>query len=35
MLEGFWVNDINKTGQMIDFDRENAQDATKYDIPQV
>jgi hypothetical protein len=35
LLEGFWVNDINKTGKMIDFDRENAQEPTKYEIPVV
>jgi len=35
LLEGFWVDDINKTGKMIDFDRENAHDVTKYEIPSV
>jgi hypothetical protein len=35
LLEGFWVNDINKTGKMIDFDRENAQEPTKFPIPEV
>jgi hypothetical protein len=35
LLEGFWVDDINKTGKFIDFDRENATNPTKYEIPQV
>ena len=35
MLDGYWVNDINKTGEMIDFDRENAKEATKYELPAV
>ena len=35
MLEGFWVNDINKTGSMTDFDRDNAPDVTQYEIPKV
>ncbi len=35
MLEGFWVNDINKTGSVIDFDRDNATDATQYELPQI
>ena len=35
LLDGFWVNDINKAGKMIDFDRENAQEPTKYTIPVV
>lgn len=35
MLEGFWVNDINKTGSMTDFDRDNAPQVTQYEIPKV
>jgi hypothetical protein len=35
MLEGFWVDDINKTGHMIDFDRENATEPTPYLLPKV
>jgi len=35
MLEGFWVDDINKTGQMIDFDRDNATEPTPYLLPNV
>jgi hypothetical protein len=35
MLQGYWVEDINKTGQIIDFDRENATDATPYLLPSV
>jgi hypothetical protein len=33
MLEGYWVDDINKTGKMIDFDRESASDRTQYILP--
>jgi hypothetical protein len=35
MLEGFWIDDINKTGHMIDFDRENATEPTPYLLPKV
>lgn len=35
MLEGFWVNDINKTGSFIDFDRDNATEVTQYELPQI
>lgn len=29
------MNDINKAGKMIDFDRENAPEPTQYEIPKV
>ena len=35
MLEGFWVNDINKTGCVTDFDRDNATDITQFEIPAI
>ncbi len=35
MLEGFWVNDINKTGSMVDFDRDNAPQVTQYELPAI
>lgn len=35
LLEGYWIDDINKTGQMIDFDRDNAKQANIYELPQV
>jgi cytochrome b involved in lipid metabolism len=35
LLEGFWVNDINKTGKLINFDRENAKEPTQYQMPAV
>ena len=35
MLEGYWVNDINKTGAVTDFDRDNATDVTPYELPQI
>ncbi|CAF0869810.1 unnamed protein product [Brachionus calyciflorus] len=35
LLEGFWVDDINKTGKMIDFDRDNARQANIYELPAI
>ncbi len=35
MLEGFWVDDINKTGAMLDFDRDNAPQVTQYELPAI
>jgi hypothetical protein len=35
LLDGFWVNDINKAGKIIDFDRDHATNATQYEIPTV
>lgn len=35
MLEGFWVDDINKTGSVTDFDRDNAPHVTQYELPQI
>ena len=35
MLEGFWVNDVNKTGEMVDFDRDNASNVNQYQLPKV
>ena len=35
LLEGFWIDDINKTGKFTDFNREIATDPTKYELPGV
>ena len=29
------MNDINKTGSMVDFDRDNAQQVTQYELPSI
>lgn len=35
VYEGTWLNDVPKCGEMKDFGRENAPDATQYPIPSV
>ena len=35
LYEGVWVDDTPKCGEMKDFGRETAPDATEYAIPQV
>lgn len=35
LYEGVWSDGIPKSGEMIDFDRDSAPDATKYPIPSV
>lgn len=35
LLTGMWVNDIAKCGEIIDFNREGAVDATQYPLPEV
>lgn len=35
LLEGFWIDDINKAGKMIDFDRDNAKEVSRYELPSV
>ena len=35
VLLGTWVDNIAKCGEMIDFNRETAADATQYPIPEV
>jgi hypothetical protein len=35
LIEGFWVDDICKASQVIDFDRNHAVDPTKYELPSV
>ena len=35
LLDGFWIEDINKTGKFIDLDREAAPEPTKYELPEV
>lgn len=35
LLEGFWIDDINKSGKFVDFNREKATEPTKYEIPEV
>ncbi len=35
LIEGFWVDDVCKASQVIDFDREHAIDPTKYKLPAV
>ena len=35
VYEGTWLNDVPKCGEMVDFGRENAPDATQYALPKV
>ncbi len=35
LLEGYWVDDINKTGKMIDFDRDGAVSPCPYELPPI
>ena len=34
-LEGTWIDDVAKCGEMHDYGREEAPDATKYPLPKV
>ena len=35
IYEGIWVDDVPKCGEMKDFDRDTAPDATPYPLPKV
>ena len=35
LIEGFWINDVCKSSQVVDFDRENATNPALYPIPKV
>jgi len=35
IYEGIWVDDVPKCGEMKDFDRDTAPDATAYPLPKV